>query len=118
MTIDADSYARMVPGRDPVHTVAARELLLDALAGYDAGIYQVPTVWVDERPEPTAWSVARRAVADAEIAHDLLPWSPGPGMGDPDPDGVDDHVAAVELAVLELERRIRTGDKRRPVRPL
>lgn len=122
-TLDANAYARAVPGHDPVHTVIAIELLQLALANYDAGFYQVPTIESDDLEElgtATAWAVARRAVADAEVLLDLEPWAPGLDEWSPADRraGIDDHVAAVECAIDMLQRRVATRGKRRPVRPL
>lgn len=119
MSTELNDYASAVPGHDPVHTVGAIRLLELALTNYDAGLYPVPTVDSLDvvRQGHTAWDVAKRAVADAEVLHDLHPW--GPGMAEPrTPEGVDDHVAAVEYAIELLRHRVATRGKRRPVRPL
>jgi hypothetical protein len=44
---ELDDFARSVPGRDPVHTYAAREVLLDCLANYDAG-WERPGLTMDQ----------------------------------------------------------------------
>lgn len=110
------NYAQAVPGRDPVHTYAARELLLDALAAYDGGCYPSP-MYVVRREDGScevvsrqARKVAHQALLDATVLHDLEPAYHDEG----DDMSLDDMVSAHEYAVELLYERLRTNGKRRP----
>jgi hypothetical protein len=98
--------------------VEARELLLDALANYDAELRETPRLILPEDgpyPSHDARVITQLALFDACVMHDLWPvWDypeDNPGWRR-DTIGLDDYVAAHEYAVEILTEEIDTG--RRP----
>lgn len=91
---------------------AARELLLDALANYDARISRVPGITYDQAcsvPWP-ARDIVRQTLKDAAVRLDIgTTFEPSSAID------IEEHVAVHEEAVEMLTARIKRGVRHRKV---